>query len=104
MLPPSVRNGVRMSTANKPATPLPWREATLEACRNVSVKNKGRTAIVQGMLIAYGERMERDRAKLVAALRDLMLRCDSEEGVRADGSNIQTIAASALLSELGEDK
>ena len=40
--------------------------------------------------------------RLVAALRELMLRCDGEEGVRADGSNIQTMAASALLNELGE--
>ena len=37
------------------------------------------------------------------ALRDLMTRCDGPEGVRADGSNIQTMQASAVLHDLGED-
>lgn len=59
----------------------------------------------------FGERAEnfaglhaqkQERAQLVAALRELMLRCDGDEGVRADGSNIQTMAASALLQKLGE--
>lgn len=53
------------------------------------------------------ETTEKDRRanaypELVAALRNLMLRCDGEEGVRADGSNIQTMQASALLAKLGE--
>ena len=47
-------------------------------------------------------KLESDRAKLVEALRELMVRCDGAEGVRADGSNIQTMRASALLAELGE--
>jgi hypothetical protein len=42
-----------------------------------------------------------ERKELVEALRELMLRCDGEEGVRADGSNIQTMRASALLEKLG---
>ena len=40
--------------------------------------------------------------RLVQALKDLALRCDGEEGVRADGSNIQTMAAWGVLRELGE--
>lgn len=41
--------------------------------------------------------------KLVKVLKDLTLRCDGEEGVRADGSNIPTIAAHAILRQLGEE-
>lgn len=33
------------------------------------------------------------------ALDDLRGRCDSDEGVRADGSNIQTIRAHAILDK-----
>ena len=36
-------------------------------------------------------------ATLTKALEDLAIRCDGDEVVRADGSNIQTIAAHALL-------
>jgi hypothetical protein len=41
--------------------------------------------------------------RLVEALHDLVLRCDGDEGVRADGSNIQTMGAHALLRSLGEE-
>lgn len=41
-------------------------------------------------------------ADLVQALKNLTLRCDGEEGVRADGSNIQTIEAHAILEKYGE--
>lgn len=34
---------------------------------------------------------------LLAALTDLVARCDGEEGVRPDGSNINTCAAHAAL-------
>ena len=40
--------------------------------------------------------------ELLKALRELVLRCDGAEGVRADGSNIQTMRAHALLRELDE--
>jgi hypothetical protein len=40
--------------------------------------------------------------ELVDALRELVARCDGEEGVRADGSNIQTMHANALLAKYGE--
>ena len=40
--------------------------------------------------------------ELVEALRELVARCDGEEGVRADGSNIQTMHANALLAKYGE--
>lgn len=38
--------------------------------------------------------------QLLAELRRLVERCDGEEGVRADGSNIDTRAARALLEKL----
>jgi hypothetical protein len=41
--------------------------------------------------------------ELLDALRDLTARCDGEEGVRADGSNIQTMRAHALLARLGAE-
>lgn len=41
---------------------------------------------------------------LAAALRDLVRRCDSAEGVRADGSNIQTMRAHAALEQTGEEE
>jgi len=39
--------------------------------------------------------------ELLAALEELVLRCDGEEGVRADGSNIQTMRAHAILEKIG---
>ena len=36
--------------------------------------------------------------ELIEALRDLATRCDGEEGIRADGSNIETAWASAVLA------
>ena len=41
-------------------------------------------------------------ATLREALRDLATRCDGDEGVRADGSNIDTLAAHAALGDLDE--
>ena len=37
-------------------------------------------------------------AELLAALEELVLRCDGAEGVRSDGSNIQTMRAHAVLA------
>ena len=37
---------------------------------------------------------------LLAALRELVNRCDGAEGVRADESNIQTMQAHAVLAKL----
>lgn len=38
--------------------------------------------------------------ELAKELREPVARCNGSEGVRADGSNIQTIAATALLQRL----
>lgn len=38
---------------------------------------------------------------LLDTLEELVTRCDGEEGVRSDGSNIQTMRASALLAKHG---
>lgn len=47
------------------------------------------------------ERLLAERERLAQALIDLVRRCDGDEGVRADGSNIQTIEAHAALDALG---
>lgn len=39
-------------------------------------------------------------AALVEAVSLLVLRCDGDEGVRADGSNIDTLAVHAALARL----
>lgn len=39
-------------------------------------------------------------AELEAALRELVQRCDGEQGVRKDGSNIDTLAAHVALGDL----
>lgn len=36
---------------------------------------------------------------LLEALRDLVARCDGPEGVRADGSNIETLAAHVAIAK-----
>lgn len=38
--------------------------------------------------------------ELLEALRELVERCDGDEGVRADGSNIQTMRAHAVIAAL----
>lgn len=38
-------------------------------------------------------------SELFAALDELVIRCGDSDGVRADGSNIQTYAASAILAK-----
>ena len=38
-------------------------------------------------------------ADLLEALRDLVARCDGSEGVRADGSNIDTLAAHIAITK-----
>jgi len=39
---------------------------------------------------------------LLEALRDLVARCDGSEGVRADGSNIETLAAHLAIAKAEE--
>lgn len=41
--------------------------------------------------------------RLFAALQRLVVRCDGDEGVRADGSNIDTVAAHYLLRKIERD-
>jgi len=42
-------------------------------------------------------RLIRAAPDLLDALKDLVARCDGDEGVRPDGSNIQTMAAHAAI-------
>jgi hypothetical protein len=46
---------------------------------------------------------EKERGELLESLADLVTRCDGPEGVRADGSNLQTMAAHAVLDEIEAD-
>lgn len=50
--------------------------------------------------------LEAVNAELLAALKKLVERCDGSEGVREDGSNIETIHAHALIEniEVQEDR
>lgn len=56
-------------------------------------------------IVALNVENKHDRAliaaapELLAALKELVARCDGEEGVGADGSNIQTIAAHAAIKK-----
>lgn len=46
------------------------------------------------------QQLENAGRLLLDALRDLVARCDGAEGVRADGSNIQTMQAHSVLTRL----
>jgi hypothetical protein len=46
------------------------------------------------------QRVTRERDELIEALRDLVRRCDGDEGVRSDGSNIDTLAAHVVLEKV----
>lgn len=52
--------------------------------------------------LATVKSIEEQRDELADVLRELVERCDGPEGVRADGSNIQTMRASAALAKLGD--
>jgi hypothetical protein len=41
--------------------------------------------------------------EVLGALRELTARCDGDEGVRADGSNIQTMRAHAAIAKVEGD-
>lgn len=47
----------------------------------------------------FARQLETQAQELRAALEELVLRCDGDEGVRADGSNIQTYQARAILEK-----
>lgn len=57
-------------------------------------------AFANAALIADAPRLYAENAELVEALRELVERCDGVEGVRGDGSNIQTMRAHALLARI----
>lgn len=49
--------------------------------------------------LEFTRQLETEVQELREALEDLTLRCDGDEGVRADGSNIQTYQARAVLEK-----
>lgn len=51
-------------------------------------------------LNANALRVKRERDDLRACLEELVYRCDRDEGMRADGSNIDTCAANYLLERI----
>lgn len=94
----------------KPATALPWHLDERAICgwlRGNSVPMDVETTVAEVFTggdrdAAYIVHCANSYPRLVQALKDLALCCDGEEGVRADGSNIQTMAAWGILHELGE--
>lgn len=50
-------------------------------------------------LLAERDQLRERVAELTEILEELVNRCDGEEGIRADGSNIQTMRASAILAK-----
>lgn len=114
-----------MNTNHKPATALPWAQGmrrgengnTIFArdgkddfydsavCSgygplNQDVETVNKTGA--GQDLAYICHAANAYPELVEALKELVARCDGAEGVRADGSNIQTHNAHGILSKLGE--
>ena len=54
-----------------------------------------------GYILRLSDGLARSRINVLrAALEDLVRRCDGESGVRADGSNIDTLKAHAALAAL----
>ena len=54
--------------------------------------------IPSGALLKY-EMMAENAREVLESLEDLVERCDGAEGVRSDGSNIQTIRAHAAIEK-----
>lgn len=85
-------------------TPGPWRHTNrgsvigADNCAVVSCQDCRLTdeAVANARLIAAAP-------DLLAALIDLVERCDGEEGIRADGSNIETMRAHAAISRAQGD-
>ena len=79
------------------------RDALLAECKH----QRETLAIHNALFEQANEKMREQReqiAKLRGALEDLTLRCDGAEGIRADGSNIQTIKAHAALGTFAEEE
>lgn len=92
------------TTKHQPATPLPFRIAEERSdYAEIVGPLDGTVAYASQEYAAYLAHAANSYPKLVEALRNLALRCDGAEGVRADGSNIDTAHAAGLLRELGED-
>ncbi len=47
-----------------------------------------------------GETLRNAAPDLLRALKDLVARCDGDEGVRADGSNIDTALAHVIIAKV----
>lgn len=67
----------------------------VNACAGYETEALERVAVEQ-----LHQNLRSQRDELAAALEELVSRCDGEEGIRADGSNIQTMRARAALSKL----
>lgn len=96
---------------HKPATPLPFEQQRGFDLR--SIISADGTMVAKSSQLGIGTTRGADNAaylvhaanaypRLVEALRNLAERCDGAEGVRDDGSNIDTSDAAGLLMELGE--
>lgn len=103
-----------MNTKHKPATALPFefcndRDGFWIEHQGVQIATISHESDNAGLAYGDGEKNGRYLVhtanaypELVEALKELVARCDGIEGVRADGSNIQTHNAHGILSKLGE--
>lgn len=82
-----------------------WRERFREACEGTRVSGKDCAALAAMLDNLSAERIA-DAQRIMAlesALRSLVERCDGDECVRADGSNIDTLAAHVALGDMAPD-
>lgn len=71
--------------------------ACIKACAGVPTEQLESDYAQGANVRQHRDSLKRERDELRAALFELVKRCDGPEGVRADGSNIQTILAHAIL-------
>lgn len=84
---------------------LPLADEPLPGLAAVTREERPMPAIAEAPFTLTSEPATRrgHQAELFNALEDLTLRCDGAEGVRADGSNICTLAAHAALGDFDQD-
>jgi hypothetical protein len=81
-------------------TTTPLQLCTAAVLRGVVLGLRDANVVVDKQLAL----LAREKLKAQAALRQLVERCDGDEGVRADGSNLDTLAAHAVLGDLAENR
>lgn len=76
-------------------------EHDIEGCPCDDTCDCPNIARINTVMTAADDALRHD-SDVLGALRDLVARCDGDEGVRADGSNIQTMRAHAAIESNGK--